>query len=330
MAEEEAGFDIEQKLPGEIQRDDIQICTYEPEQGIIRYHLRSTDQLEEDLAQMFGGGSPTETRLSSERHQELFNEACVTVLEKYGRYFPIEAVQKCFPGIDLKKLDLYNFKNAKIRFFVLSPQDFGLYQQSMVSPDLLEEEKMTGAYIKGADVAVGETRAEPSQTKISERVKYVSEQYVIIAKEPSEDEAVNTKLMEDWLRKRFRHEVLHALEVGGLLPHGLKEGATELYAQLTRAKTDDDHIPVSYKVETDIVYYLYNLAKKAGIEKTIIHGALLANDPEKMALLRHCWDRRLGPQLAHRVLNADITDDSAKIFASDLIHQALKSEEPIT
>ena len=324
-----------QKLPGEIYRRNETILTASPAHGVLRISKLPSDQLEQDLAEMYGGSERGEFVLGTERHKQLYQEACLDVV-RYCRKYIFEAkFQKLFPGLDVFHPGKYDFSAGKVKLFVLKNGDFQDFL-SLVDGD---------AGSQSGGITTG--RLYPSSWEVTAPAKILgwsidnlytsveggsSRNNLIVVQElhgpkfngntqPKTNEGVVE--CEDRLRGVMRHELTHALMYPAwYFPEQIEEGITEYFARVSRSAGEKFRTGDVYAWEARLVLAAVEMCRRAGMDVHSVKLALLSQYDERIDQFRKLIETKMGKDFTVKFFEKgfeDITDINKAINRLDSV-----------
>jgi hypothetical protein len=263
-----------EKVSGQLwEKDGTKLVSKENGQ-FLRITKASHAQLEEDLSSMISESEREEIVLSTERHKQLFSEACFQVTRLCRMYMDGADIRKVFPGIDVHNLKGYDFSNALVKVFVLSPKNFEIFEDAYGIKDEAVRHNPASAHIFINSWRTSRKTSESGLTDVEEgkspnslvvlrEIQNIKVDFNSFDKESVE----NLVELERDLSKTMRHELFHALGVGEGFPSRISEGIVESYARITRNKGEPPRKKDSYISEASIVLGLVSLSQQEGLDE---------------------------------------------------------------
>lgn len=163
--------------------------------------IRTLDHVEEDLALNYD----EEKIISSEKKSECFKNAATDVLSKYGKFIDNAILQTVFPNIDINAIEEYDFKNFRLKLFVLDNHTFDELLATKTSDN--KPDKVVGRFTLGQDYIPEHKSHFLHKSQIAGLI-YVKQSHY----------------EKGYLEDTIRHEMLHALGIGDGLTRYLEEG----------------------------------------------------------------------------------------------------------
>jgi len=280
------------------------------EQGGIIIKAVSDSMFEEDLSQM----EKHKGLLDEQTYEKITKESFIESLKTIGQYIPSDKLARLFPGIELSRIDSYDFSDAKIKVFVLSKEDFNdLYK------NLYQKEEND----KGSGFTMPSNRFQDRPPVKSEMQVDLSEKRVIVISElpPSASEMFKKfnyndeekkKIISTHVENVIVHEFIHVLGISSDLPRYLNEGITECYSQwITSDKFNDPSfietrgLFVGYPNETQFFSILMDAMVESGIDEVTIHKAFLSSDAQSRKQINDFLSQRYGQEKTEKIMDWD-------------------------
>lgn len=298
----------------------------------LRITKASHDQLEEDLSGMISKGEREEIVLSVERHKQLFEEACFQVARLCRSYLSENAIRKVFPGIDVNKLNEYDFSNARVKVFVLNPKDFEIFEDAYGIKDEVVRHNPASAHIFANSWRMSRKTSEDGLVDVE---KGKSLNSLVVLKEIQdigvdfnsfdEESVENLREFERDLSKTMRHELFHAFSVGEEFPYRITEGIVESYARITKNKDEPPRKKDSYVSEASIVLGLVSLSWQEGLDEDLAGKVFFgtASKEEDLTFIKMVRDN-LGEDFADKIFIRGFIDKEDTQKAAHLVWDLVK------
>jgi hypothetical protein len=254
--------------------------------GAVLIHVFSDAQFEEDIAQM-----PKErTVLTPSEHIEILQHAFEDTLKMIGAALPQHRLERYFPNLSLDSIDEYNFKDSKIKVFVLSSNDY-----EKLFKEHEQDENIRHSAVSVADVVPHTDTLGPRELEVNLsdiKVEVISEvdphmKHLVPDAKDLDVSAISPetkKLIAENIKSRAIHELLHDLGVAIGLKDELREGITEWYAhQIADGELTDENFYedkgslMGYYLETGGVSVILNALMEAGVSIDVLDKAFVSN-----------------------------------------------------
>ncbi len=265
-----------ERVSGQLWEKDGTRLVSEKKDQLLRITKASHDQLEEDLSGMISKGEREEMVLSTERHNQLFSEACFQVTRLCRRYLGENDIRKIFPGIDIYNLKEYDFSSALVKVFVLSPKDYELFEDAYGIKDEEGRHNPAPAQIFTSSWRMSRKTSEEGLVDVE---KGKSLNSLVVLREIQDtgvdfnsfdkENVENLKALESDLSEAMRHELLHTLKVGVGFPPRITEGIVHSYARITKDKDEPSRKNTSYISEAKIILGLVSLSQQEGLDEDL-------------------------------------------------------------
>jgi len=327
--------DQARRLPGEVYRNDETVITVSLKEGIVIIEHVSGDQMEEDLARMYGRNEQGDFILGAERHKQIFREACLDIVKGCGRYISSEDVENVFPGLDVRDPKSYDFSNARLKFFVLANKDFKDFLVLM-GEDNPGEMRTTAGKLYYGSYNISETLKVLKQPVLGLNEERRSRNSLIVTKElhgpkfsqgefPGNPEELRE--CEDRLKLIMRHEILHALRP---LPHHFpektEEGIVNFFARISKSSAEKYYNSYENRVETDTVLGVIRLCEQSGLDVQEVDLALLGQHPESIQKLKDVVVKEMGKDFTKRFFEEGFASYSQMRDARKRLYDLLRSK----
>lgn len=199
------------------------------ETGAILVRLGSDNMLEEDLSLISEEGFFTKEEIDN-----ITRNAFADLLTRLGTYVDPDRLHYLFPGLDLEKVQEYNFADSRIRMFVLPS-----FVHQEIHTIIFDDHQFSGASYATTIRSHTKRKSEPSveYVNISERTLIVmNETYVYEGIFQNKDihphglKSTEKDIAEFYLYVGMIHEIIHKLGLFDDMNPSISEGMVELWA----------------------------------------------------------------------------------------------------
>lgn len=238
--------------------------------------LITYDHLEADIALNFD----QEKILPKAEREAVYENAAKDILLHYGKFIDSEIRDTIFPGIDMDRINEYDFKNSTLSIFFVDTE-------TMQEIALATERKHTPWAIN----IRGKEYGHPIQYAGNEMASSNKSNLIIIDKDIVEQKGGIE--VHKGLESVLRHELLHALRIGSNLSPELEEGLVT-YLQI---KSGEVNLDIHNKLiaetnaqtnDLDLMDYIL-MAKEVFIEESRNSRALVFSVVHNMCKSQYQW-----------------------------------------
>lgn len=290
---------LEEEILGLTKIDEDKTYRYSDPHETFFVVLRSFEQMEEDLAQM----PKSEGLLSETRHQEIVKEAYLDVLQTYGQYLNLEILNEVFPGLDVNHPESYNFRDSNFKPFILSRKDYYLYKGAHYPASSDKSGDRIAAEAFGAPQAKNEAPIWGDVLEVNIPPRSVA----VINEAPPEittgdllpvtrESPAYMKRVEDNLRSRVRHELLHVLGAGQGFTKPIREGIVEYYASISGIERDETPV-IGWDESTKFVALLVRFLMNDGMSREEIDKAFVGSSESDLKKIEASFTLKHGKDI---------------------------------
>lgn len=281
--------------------DDTHRYAYDKESGVTLVEIRKYPNIEEDIAYLQGA----ELQLNKEEYKTIVNTALTDMFKLLGEHFDPVLVEYMFPGIDIYRIEDYDFSTTRIRFYPLTEEAFTRFDKNLYpqDPDYYES---AAAFCITDRVFDDDEIPDKDYRKI---IVTLMEYPLVVLNEKPITKGFTKEDLQTKLRIAIMHEVLHIMKCcDGNTSKLLHENITHWYAlHMALAKETDDIARKQMKKYGNdgtegIAIMMLSLIEENAIDLETLDQAFIRNDVEAQTSFYAALCKVYNNQVAKQIL----------------------------